>query len=236
MKNSTKIAVVLALLSGVVLNVSAQTIKERIDAAKTVKVYISIKDIIHTPNTNAAPGSQAKGTGCVNFTQTTPLPANYADEVKQIVDMLNKGFNTTAFVASDISNVPLFATGIQKGNQDWLKLGEPLVFYVYAGGTYNVSNVGLMGDVKLSNSLNLSSGISVYAIVDGKIKSLTVKNLGMVNSPAKESKTCADYDYFVKNFPLADYFDKFKASFESKTTDFISKEMENYDKAMKKKK
>jgi hypothetical protein len=236
MKNLTKVSIILMLLSGIVFNLPAQTIKERIDEAKTVKVYYSIKDIIHVPNTNASPGSQAKGTGCVNFTQTTPLPANYIDEIKLIVDMLNKGFNTTAFVAGDISTVPVFESGIQKGTQDYLKLGEPLVIVVSAGGGYNVNNVGLMGEVKLSNSLNISSGISVLAIVNGKLKGLTVKNLGMVNSPAKDSKTCADFDYFVKNFPLADYFDKFKTSFETKTTDFTTKEMENYDKAMKKKK
>lgn len=235
MKNVTKIAVVLLFLSGFLFNASAQTIKERIDAAKTVKVYFSIRDIVHAPNTNAL-SAQAKGTGCVNFTQTTPFPANYADEVKQVVDMLNKGFNTTAFVAGDISTVPLFESGIQKGNQDWLKLGEPLVVSVNVSGTYTVTNMGLMGEVKLSNSLSIISGIGVYGIIDGKLKALAVKNLGSVTSPSKESKTCADYDYFVKNFPLADYFDKFKASFESKTTDFITKEMENYDKAMKKKK
>ena len=236
MKNLTKITFTLMILSGMVFNLSGQTIKERIDAAKTVKVYISIKDIVHVPNTNAAPGSQAKGTGCVNFTQTTPFPANYADEVKQIVDMLNKGFNTTAFVAGDISAVPLFTTGIQKGNQDWLKLGEPLVFSVSTSGTYTVTNMGLMGDVKLSNSLSIVSGIGVYGIIDGKLKALAVKNLGSVTSPSKESKTCGDYDYFVKNFPLADFFEQFKTSFEKKTADFIQNEMDNYDKAMKKKK
>ena len=236
MKHLKKIVIALMVLSATVFNLSAQTIKERIDEAKTVKVYISIKDIIHTPNTNAMPGSQQKGTGCVNFTQTTPLPANYADEVKQVVEMLNKGFNTTAFVAGDISTVPVFESGIQKGLPDYLKLGEPLVFTVYAAGTYNVNNIGLMGEVKLSNNLNISSGISVLAPVDGKLKGLAVKNLGLVNSPAIESKTCADYDYFVKNFPLADFFDKFKESFEKKTTDFITKEMESYTKAMSKKK
>jgi hypothetical protein len=236
MKNLKKIAFAMMILSGMVFNLSAQTIKERIDAAKTVKVYISITDIVHTPHTNASSGPE-KGTGCVNFTQTTPFPANYTDEIKQIVDMLNKGFNTTAFIAGDISTVPVFESGIQKGNQDWLKLGEPLFVTVYAGGAYNVTNMTLMvGEVRLSNSLNIISSVGVDAIVAGKIKSLSSKNLGVVYSPSKESKTCADYDYFVKNFPLADYFDKFKASFESKTTDFITKEMENYDKAMKKKK
>jgi hypothetical protein len=236
MKNFSKIAFTLMILSGMVFNLSGQTTKERIDAAKTVKVYFIIRDIVHVPHTNAVPGSQAKGTGCVNFTQTTPLPANYVDVLKQIIDVLNKGFNTTAFVAGDISTVPLFTTGIQKGNQDWLKLGEPLVCTVSAGGDYNVTNIGLMGGVILSNTLSIYSGVSIDGIINGKIKALAFKNLGMVSSPAKESKTCADYDYFVKNFPLADYFDKFKASFESKTADFIKKEMDDYDKAMKKKK
>ena len=235
MKNLTKIAFTLMILSGMVFNLSGQTIKERIDAAKTVKVYFSIGDIVHAPNTNAL-STQSKGTGCVNFTQTTPFPANYADEVKQVVDMLNKGFETTAFIAGDISTVPVFESGIQKGNQDWLKLGEPIVFSIGLSGTYTVLNMGLMGDVKLSNSLSIISGVGVYGIIDGKIKVLAIKNLGSVTSPSKESKTCADYDYFVKNFPLADFFEQFKASFEKKTEEFVQKEMENYDKAMKKKK
>jgi hypothetical protein len=235
MKNLTKIAFTLMILSGMVFNLSGQTIKERIDAAKTVKVYFSFRDIVHAPNTNAL-SAQDRGTGCANFTQTTPFPANYADEVKQIVDMLNKGFETTAFVAGDISTVPVFESGIQKGNQDWLKLGEPLVFSVALSGTYTVMNMGLMGDVKLSNSLSIISAVGVYTIIDGKIKVLATKNLGSITSPSKESKTCADYDYFVKNFPLADFFEQFKASFEKKTEEFVQKEMENYNKAMKKKK
>lgn len=236
MKNLTKSAIAMMIFTVMVYNSSAQTIKERIDEAKTVKVYVSIKDIIHAPNTNAAPGSQQKGTGCVNFTQTTPFTSDYADVVKQIVDALNKGFNTTAFVAGDISTVPLFESGIQKGSQDYLKLGEPVLAVVYLTGTYNVLNAGLMGEVSLSANFNIMSGINIYAVTDGKLKGIALKNLGMVNSPAKQTKTCPDYDYFVKNFPLADYFEKFKTSFETKTTDFITKEMENYDKAMKKKK
>jgi hypothetical protein len=236
MKNLTKTAISLIFISGMVFNLSAQTIKERIDEAKTVKVYISIKDIVHSPNTTAAPGSQQKGTGCVNFTQTTPFTSDYTDVVKQIVDVLNKGFNTTAFVAGDISTVPLFESGIQKGSQDYLKLGEPLLAVVYLTGTYNVLNAGLMGEVSLSASFNVMSGINIYAVTDGKLKGIALKNLGTVNSPGKQTKTCPDYDYFVKNFPLADFFDKFKESFDKKTTEFITKEMENYTKAMSKKK
>ncbi|TAL76448.1 MAG: hypothetical protein EPN88_02980 [Bacteroidetes bacterium] len=236
MKKFLKLATALIIISGVVFNLSGQTIKERIDAAKTVKVYFTNSDIKHNPNTNGMPGSQNKGTGCVNFTQTTPLPAQYTDEVKLVIDLLNKGFNTTAFIAGDISSVPVFESGFQKGGQDWLKLGEPIVFWVMTSGLYTVNNMGLMGEVKLSNSMSIDVNLGVVAITDGKVKSLTSKNLASVYAPSKESKTCADYDYFVKNFPLADYFDKFKESFEKKTADFIEKEMANYDKAMKKKK
>jgi hypothetical protein len=236
MRNLTKRVFSLMIISGVVFNLSAQTIKERIDEAKTVKVYISIKDVTHVPNTTAAPGSQQKGTGCVLFDKTTPFPASYTDEVNLVVEMLNKGFNTTAFVAADISTVPLVETGMLKGNPDWIKLGEPIVFIVYLSGSYNVTNVGLMGEVKLSNNLSILSGIGVNANVGGKMKALAVKNLGMVGTPSKESKTCGDYDYFVQNFPLADFFDKFKESFEKKMVEFTTKEMEDYDKAMKKKK
>jgi len=224
------------ILSFMVFSLPAQTIKERIDEAKTVKVYFTNKDIVHVPNTTPPPGSQAKGTGCVNFTQTTPLPAEYTDLVKQIIDLLNKGFNTTAFVAGDITTVPLIESGMSKGSQDWLKLGEPIVFHVYTSGSYIVTNMGLMGDVKLSNSMSIESNLTVLGIADGKAKALTSKNLASIVAPAKESKTCADYDFFVKNFPLADFLDQFKASFEKKTADFIEKEMASYEKAMKKKK
>lgn len=194
----TKIAIFMMILSGLVFNLSAQTIKEKVDEAKTVKVYFSNKDVVHVPNTNPPPGSQVKGTGCVNFTQTTPLPAEYADVVKQVIDLLNKGFNTTAFVAGDIATVPLIESGMAKGSQDWLKQGEPLVFHMYTSGSYIVTNMGLMGEVKLSNSMSLDANLSVVAITDGKAKALTSKNLASVVAPSKESKTCADYDYFVR--------------------------------------
>jgi hypothetical protein len=226
MKNFTKFLITLMVFSGMMFNLPAQTIKERIDEAKTVKVYFSISDIVHDPNTKGDPTNQAsKGTGCVKFTQTTPFPANYTEEVIQIVEMLNKGFNTTAFVAGDISTVPLIESGILKGNQDWVKLGEPIVFVVGLGGKYQVTNMGLMGSVSLIAAMYINSSIAVYAPVSGKVKALSVKNLGSVAAPGKDTKTCPDYDYFVKNFPLADYFDKFKESFEKKTTDFITKEM-----------
>ncbi|HUX96889.1 MAG TPA: hypothetical protein VMV47_14235 [Bacteroidales bacterium] len=234
MKNLQKITVLL-ILSALVLNVSGQTLKERIDEAKTVKVYFKISDVKHEPNTTAIPGSQKKGTGCTLFTQTTPMPENYVAVVKQVIDQLNKGFNTTAFVEGDLSAVPLVESGVAKGNPDWVKLGEPLTTTVSLDGSYRVDNMGLMNEVKLSNSVTISSGIGFYAIVKGKAKAITVKNLGTYTAPSKESKTCGDYDYFVKNFPVADYFDTFKENFDKKTADFIEKEMADYEKAMKKK-
>lgn len=236
MKNLLKNAIALLVICALAGNASAQTLKERIDEAKTVKVYFIIKDIVHSPNTTPAPGSQQKGTGCPLFSQTTAFPSDYQDEVKQVVDMLNKGFSTTAFVAGDISTVPVLESGMLKGSPDWLKLGEPVMFSVSLTGSYLVNNTGLMGDVKLTANMQIISAISVYAPVSGKIKTLTTKNLGTITAPFKDSKTCPDYDYFVKNFPLADYFSKFKESFESKTNDFITKEMESYTKAMSKKK
>lgn len=236
MKNVTKNAIVLLFLIGLGLNVSGQTLKERIDGAKEIKVYFTFKDITHVPNTDAAPGSQAKGTGCPKFNETTPIPADYIDATKQIVDLLNKGFNTTVFVAGDISIVPLFASGIQKGSQDWLKLGEPLVAWVITSGTYNVTNMGLMGAVDNVNSLSVDAYLAFYGIVDGKIKVLGNKNLVSKTTPSIKAKGCADFAWFEKNFPLSTLAEVFKTGIAEKTTDFTTKEMANYDKAMKKKK
>jgi hypothetical protein len=236
MKNVTKIAIVLIFFLATVLNVSGQTLKERIDQVKEIKVYFSNPDVRHNPNTNPPPGSQNKGTGCPAFTETTPFPAEYIEAEKQVIDLLNKGFNTTAFVAGDISTVPVFASGIQKGNPDWVKLGEPLTVLVSTSGTYDVSNVGLMGAVDRVNSLSVNSALGFYAIVDGKIKVLGTKNLVNKVTPTVKTKVCDDYAYFVKNFPLSTLLDEFKNGIASKTTDFTTKEMASYDKAMKKKK
>ena len=236
MKNLTKIVVALIFFSVTVINVSGQTLKERIDQTKEIKVYFSNSDIRHNPNTNPPPGSNQKGTGCKAFTETTPIPPDYIDAEKQVIDLLNKGFGTTAFIAGDIAAVPTFTSGIQKGNQDWLKLGEPLVVWISTSGTYDVSNMGLMGAVDRVNSLSVNSALGFYGIVDGKIKVLGTKNLVNKVTPTVKTKGCDDYAYFVKNFPLSSLLDAFKTGIAEKTGDFATKEMASYDKAMKKKK
>jgi hypothetical protein len=236
MKNLKKISIALVLMSGTVLFVSGQTLKERIDQTKEVKVYFSNLDIRHSPNTNPPPGSQQKGTGCAAFSETTPIPADYIEAEKQVIELLNKGFATTVFIAGDISAVPVFASGIQKGNQDWLKLGEPLVVWVLTSGTYNVQNMGLMGAVDNVNSMSVSSALGFIGIVDGKIKSLGNKNLVNKTTPSIKAKECGDFAYFTKNFPLSTLLDAFKTGIVEKTTDFTTKEMASYEKAMKKKK
>jgi hypothetical protein len=236
MKNLTKIATVLMLLAAITFQVSGQTLKERIDQNKEIKVYLSNLDVRHNPNTNPPPGSQNKGTGCKAFTETTPFPADYIEAEKQVIDLLNKGFGTTTFIAGDISVVPLFASGMQKGNPDWLKLGEPLVVWILTSGTYNVEIEGLGSMVGLVNSLSIDSYLSFYGIVDGKIKVLGNKNLVTKKTPTIKTKVCDDYAYFVKNFPLSSLLDAFKSGIAEKTTDFATKEMASYEKAMKKKK
>jgi hypothetical protein len=192
--------------------------------------------LFRSPNTNPPPGSQQKGTGCAAFSETTPIPADYIEAEKQVIELLNKGFATTVFIAGDISAVPVFASGIQKGNQDWLKLGEPLVVWVLTSGTYNVQNMGLMGAVDNVNSMSVSSALGFIGIVDGKIKSLGNKNLVNKTTPSIKAKGCGDFAYFEKNFPLSTLADAFKTGIAEKTTDFTTKEMASYEKAMKKKK
>jgi hypothetical protein len=236
MKSLIRISTVLIILAAITLQVSGQTLKERIDQVKEVKVYFSNLDVRHNPNTNPPPGSQNKGTGCPAFTETTPIPADYIEAEKQVIDLLNKGFATTVFVAGDISTVPVFTEGIQKGSQNWLKLGEPLVVWINTVGTYNVENMGLMGAVDLANSLSVDSYLAFYGIIDGKMKVLGNKNLINKKTPAVKTKVCDDYAYFVTNFPLSSLSEAFKTGIAEKTTDFTVKEMADYEKAMKKKK
>jgi hypothetical protein len=236
MRSIKTISTLLVMLAAITLQVSGQTLKERIDQVKEIKVYFTNSDIKHNPNTTPPPGSQNKGTGCPAFTETTPIPADFIEAEKQVIDLLNKGFATTVFVAGDISTVPVFTEGIQKGSQNWLQHGEPLVVWIYTTGSYNVENMGLMGAVDLVNSLLVSSNLAFYGIIGGKMKVLENKALVYHKTPTVKTKACDDYAYFVQNFPLSPLLDAFKTGLAEKTTDFTVKEMADYDKAMKKKK
>jgi len=236
MKKLTRISTVLMLLVAITLQISGQTLKERIDEAKQVKVYFSNSDIKHNPHTNPPTGTQQKGTGCQAFTETTPIPADYIEAEKQVIDLLNKGFGTTAFIAGDMAAVPLFPSGVQKGNPDWLKLGEPLVVLITTTGSYITDIEGLGTMVTLVNSLSIESFLGFFGVVDGKIKVLGTKNLVNKMTPTIKTKICDDYAYFVKNFPLSSLLDDFKNGIASKTADFTTKEMASYEKAMNKKK
>jgi len=236
MKTIKRIALALIVIFSVSCLASGQTLKERIDEAKVVKVYFSNSDIVHRPNTNAAPGSQQKGTGCQMFPETTPLPVEYIDVINGIIDLLNTGFNTTAFVAGDISTVPLVSSGMLKGSQDWAALGEPLVFLVSTSGGYVVTNMGLMGAVERENSLSIESALGVFALKDGKAKSLETKQLVWQASPSVKTQQCDDFAYFTKNFPANSLAEVFKTKFIESTNEFIAKDMKKYEKAMSKKK
>jgi len=236
MKIIKKIALALIVISCASYLASAQTLKERIDEAKVVKVYFNNSDIVHRPNTNPAPGSQQKGTGCQMFTETTPLPAEYIDALNGIIDLLNKGFNTTAFVAGDISTVPLLSSGMLKGSQDWATLGEPLVFVVSTTGGYVVTNMGLGGAVALENSLAIESALGVIALKDGKAKSLESKQIVWQATPGVKTQKCDDFAYFTQNFPANSLAEIFKTKLIENTNEFIEKQMKKYEKEMSKKK
>lgn len=79
MKIITKITLMLILASFASSFVNGQTLKERIDEAKVVKVYFKNSPIAHSPNTTPPVGSNAPGTGCEKFGETTPLPQEYID-------------------------------------------------------------------------------------------------------------------------------------------------------------
>ena len=130
MKKITKIACVLIVLSCTSNFIFGQTLKERIDEAKVVKVYFKTAPISHDSNFEGSSVQNIAATGCETFGETTPLPAEYTDALNGLLDILNKGFSTTAFVAGDFSALPLRTTGMLKGEPDWVAVGEPLMFFV----------------------------------------------------------------------------------------------------------
>lgn len=232
MVNFKGIAVALIILSGTASFVSGQTLKERIDQAKEIKVYFRNRDIEHNPNTSFDPGSQKIGTGCEKFNETTPLPSEYIDAAKQIIGFLNKGFNTTVFVEGDLTYLSSLPAD-SHGDLDWIRLREPLTFFVSTSGHYSVNNFPNTGK---ENTMEVESYLYVFCNKDGKLKTLATQLLGWKQTPAIRTQKCDDYTWFVKNFPATSLVDPFKASLIEKTNKFIEKELALYDKAMKKKK
>lgn len=213
------------------------TLKEKIDQAKEVKVYFNIIDIEHSPNTE--PVGQTKGTGCSKFNETTKLPEGYTNAFKKILQMLNDGFKTTAFIEGDIKSVPVKTNKLGIEITDWVKQGEQLTATVTFLGKYNVENNALPTDVgvSLENSMSITAYMKFFEIVDGKLEMIVMtKYLANVSSKAKKTKECNTYDYFVENFPANSLVESFNSSVEGKVAGFTEKRMKKYEKAMKKKK
>jgi hypothetical protein len=232
MKMTKRIFLTMILLSFVIIYASGQTIKERIDEAKTVKVYFKNTAFTHSPNTTPPIGSNMPGTGCEKFGETTPLPQEYLDAVNGLIEQLNTGFKTSAFIAGDFSAVPLKTSGIFKGEPDWAAQGESLIFFVNTWGNYNVK----MSQTGKQNSMSIDCYLTVYALKDGKIKIVDQKSLASCWTDPISTQKCDDYNYFVEKFPANALVDKFKASLNEKLGELIEKDMKKYDKAMSKKK
>ncbi|HUX96890.1 MAG TPA: hypothetical protein VMV47_14240 [Bacteroidales bacterium] len=232
MKTTLKIAVVLILLSGTAFFVSGQTLKERIDHSVEIKVYFRNSDIEHNPNTLGNPEMSKQGTNCEKFRETTPLPSEYIDAVRQITGMLNKGFNTTVFTEGDLTYLSSLPVN-SKGELDWLRLGEPLTFFVSSSGHYSVNKFPNTGK---ENTMEVQSYLYVYSITDGKFKTLSTTVLAWKQTQPIKTPNCDDYDWFVKNIPPASLAEPFKALVTDNILKFIDKELSAYEKAMKKKK
>lgn len=226
-------AVVLVLLSGTAFFLSAQTLKERIDQAKVVKVYFKNADIVSKGNTQTEIGSTRYESSCENFKETIPMPAEYADALKQTIDLLNKGFNTTAFVAGDFSeidNIPL----AYNGDLNWLKLGQPLAFYFSTSGAYYIRRT--TSTKERENTLEIESYIYAFAVENGKLKNPLSKRITWGRSPKVKTDVCEDYTWSVKTFPPSSLADQFKKNLEENITDLTTREMAKYNKEMQKKK
>lgn len=232
MKALSRAVAVLILLSGTAAFLTGQTLKERIDQSKVVKVYFRNKDIEHNPHTEGDPFNKKLGTGCDKFKETTPLPSQYIEAVKQIVDLLNKGFKTTVFTEGDITYISSLPFN-SEGELDWVKLGEPLTFFVSTSGSYSVNIFPTTGK---ENTMEVQSYLYIYSVTQGKLKTLSSTLLAWKQTSPIRTQKCDDFAWFAKNFPAASLADPFKESVIQKTTKFIEKEMAGYDKAMKKKK
>jgi hypothetical protein len=233
MKNIKRMAVVLILLSGTAFFLSGQTLKERIDQAKVVKVYFKNADIVSKGNTQTQIGSTRYESSCENFKEKIPMPVEYADALKQTVDLLNIGFNTTAFAAGDFSeidNIPLASSG----DLNWLKLGQPLVFYFSTSGAYYIRRT--TSTMERENTLEIESYIYAYAVDNGKLKNPLSMRISWGRSPKVKTDVCEDYAWSVKTFPPSSLADQFKKNLADNITDLTTKEMVKYDKVMQKKK
>ena len=232
MKTFEKLAVSLILLSGTAFFVSGQTLKERIDFASEIRVYFRNSDIEHNPNTQGNPELAKQGTNCEKFRETTSLPSEYIDAVKQITGMLNKGFNTTVFKEGDLtylSSLPVDS----KGELDWLRLGEHLTFFVSTHGTYSVNKFPNTGK---ENTMEIQSRLYVYSVSDGKLKTLSSTLLAWKQTQPIKTQDCNNYDWFVRNIPANSLAEPFKELVTENILKFINKELSAYEKAMKKKK
>jgi hypothetical protein len=232
MKNFSKTVLTIFVLTCVSYFASAQTLKERIDEAKVVKIYFNNTPIEHSPNTESSVASNVPGTGCEKFGETTPLPTEYTDAVNGLLDLFNTGFKTTAFVAGDFSSIAKKESGMLKGQPDWISLGESLMFYVYTYGNYNVK----MGSEGKVNSMSIKSYLIIYGIKKGKINIVTQKEISKAWSEVINTQKCDDYAYFIEHFEANSLAEPFNTMLIEKTNALIAKDMKKYEKAMKKKK
>ena len=226
MKILTKSIVMLIVLVCVPYFASSQTLKERIDEAKTVKIYFKNSPITHSPNKDGNVASAVTGTGCEKFGEPTPLPQEYIDVINELVDIFNKGFETTAFVAGDFSAVPERTSGMLKGEPDWVKLGEDLMFFVNTWGFYSVK----MGSEGKINNLAVETYLIVYGIKKGKIKIITQKQLASEWAEPINTTKCDDYAYFTEHFPANMLVNDHKEELLKETDGFIAKDMKKYNK------
>ena len=226
-----KTAVILIILTGTASFISGQTLKELIDQSKEIKVYFRNRDIVHKPNTSGNPESQRMGTNCFAFSETSPLPTEYIAVTKEIIGLLNTGFNTSAFVEGDISYLSSLPVN-SDGELDWIRLGEPLTFFISSSGYYTVKNFPNTGK---ENTLEIESYLYVFSFSGGKLKTLASELLAWKQTDPIRTQKCDDYAWFIKNIPSNSLVEPFKISVKEKTLKFIEKEISSYNRSMRKK-
>ena len=204
------------------------TLKEKIDKAKTVKVYVDFQSITHNPNTQ-------KGTGCTKFNDKTEFTSDYKNEVDNIIKKLNEGLSTDAFIKGDISTVPI-KTFSNISMYDYAKMEGEIAVSLTFSGMYKTTKGSTTDPNVIYNAMNFQVDVVFMEIINGRIKVIKQGKIAFVNGGINEDSKCGDFAYFTSSFPLEKYVDEFKKSIDKKTTNITAAIMKKHNKVVEKRK
>ena len=209
------------------------TLKEKIDRAEKISYYLVMEDVVHKPKKSST------GKSCAKFTEKTVFPLTFQAEASNIIDLFSAEMGISSIVAEDINNVPI-KTFSGKSMYDYSKGGRKegdLVIVLAFSGTYNAHKGNNSSPDADWNTMTLTATVTLLEVISGgRTKTLKTTTIALVNATMVESKTCADYTFFKTNFPLENYKEDFKKSYEQKLPKLTGKIIKKHNKAVSKRK